>query len=109
MYLYNNKTIILHELIGAKVKVVKSSDWKQNGVDGTIIDETKNTFLIDTPKGIKRIIKNISTFAFEINRNIYIIDGKEINFRSYERTEKSLKFYKLRSINIEQKRKPAKI
>ncbi|MGC8648803.1 MAG: ribonuclease P protein component 1 [Candidatus Micrarchaeia archaeon] len=98
MYLYNNKTIVLHELIGTKVKVIMSSDILQKNIKGVIIDETKNSFLIDTPTGVKRIIKNISTFAFKINRNIFIIDGKEINFRSYERIDKGIKYYKLREI-----------
>jgi ribonuclease P protein subunit POP4 len=96
MYLYNNKTIVLHELIGTEVRVIKSSDISQINIKGIVIDETKNSFLINTPKGIKRIIKNISTFAFKINRNVFIIDGKKINFRSYERIDKCLKYYKLK-------------
>ncbi|MGC8571868.1 MAG: ribonuclease P protein component 1 [Candidatus Micrarchaeia archaeon] len=96
MYLYNNKTIVLHELIGKQVKVIRSSDKSQIGIEGEIIDETKNTFLIETTNGIKRITKNISVFEFNINNKIFIVDGTEINFRSYERIEKGIKFYKKR-------------
>ncbi|MCL5433766.1 MAG: ribonuclease P protein component 1 [Candidatus Marsarchaeota archaeon] len=97
MYLYNNKTIVLHELIGKEAKTIKSNDKSQIGIKGKVIDETKNTLLIETSKGIKRVTKNISTFAFKIDgRNIFIVDGKEINFRSYERIEKCIKYYKKR-------------
>lgn len=95
---YNNKTIVLHELTGLGVKVVKSRDSSQVGIHGTVIDETKNTLLIKTSVGDKIVAKDISTFKFKHGRNSFVVDGKEINFRSWERIEKSLKFYKRRKL-----------
>jgi len=96
---YNNKTIVLHELIGLAVKVVKSHDRSQVGIHGTVIDETRNTLLIRTEEGIvKRVAKDISTFKFKYGRKSFVVDGKEINFRSWERIEKSLRFYKKRRL-----------
>ncbi len=95
---YNNKTIVLHELIGLTVDVVKSHDMSQIGIHGTIIDETKNTLLIRTEEGTKRVAKDISTFKFRYGKKSFVVDGKEINFRSWERIEKSLKFYKKRKL-----------
>ena len=95
---YNNKTIVLHELIGLGVKVVKSRDSSQVGIHGTVIDETKNTLLIKTAEGKKIVAKDISTFAFRHGRDSFVVDGNEINFRSWERIEKSLKFYKRRRL-----------
>ena len=96
MLTYNNKTIVLHELIGLTVKVVKSHDRSQIGIHGTVIDETKNTLLIRTEEGNKRVAKDISTFKFKYGKKSFVVDGEEINFRSYERIEKGLKFYKRR-------------
>ena len=95
---YNNKTIVLKELIGLDCKVMRSSDPDQTGVTGKVVDETKNTLLLKTEKGLKRVVKNISTFKFRRGTKSFIVEGTEINFRSYERIEKSLKFYKKRKL-----------
>ncbi len=95
---YNNKTIVLHELRGLLVDVVRSNDQSQIGIHGTVIDETKNTLLVDTPSGVKRVAKDISVFRFHYGTRSFVVDGKEINFRSYERIEKSMKFYKKRKL-----------
>jgi ribonuclease P protein subunit POP4 len=95
---YNNKTIVLHELRGLEIEVTRSHDPSQIGIHGTVIDETKNTLLVDTPSGVKRIAKDVSVFKFRYGNRSFIVDGKEINFRSYERLEKSLKFYKKRKL-----------
>ncbi len=94
----NNKTIVLHELVGLDVSVVKSSDAKQAGIHGTVVDETKNTLVIQTDEGLKHIVKAISTFRFREGSKSFIVDGEEINFRSEDRLEKGLKFYKRRKL-----------
>lgn len=94
----NNKTIVLHELVGLSVSVIKSSDPKQAGIHGTVVDETKNTLLVDTGAGRKHIVKAISTFKFKKGSRSFIVDGEEINFRSEDRLEKGLKFYKRRKL-----------
>ena len=98
MPLYNNRTIVLHELRGLLVEVIRSNDPSQIGIHGTVTDETKNTLLVDTPSGVKRVAKDISVFKFHYGNRSFVVDGKEINFRSYERIEKSLKFYKRRKL-----------
>ena len=80
------------------VRVVKSHDRSQVGIHGTVIDETKNTLLVETPEGAKRVAKDISTFRFRYGRKSFVVDGNEINFRSWERIEKGLKFYKRRKL-----------
>ncbi len=95
---YNNKNIVLHELIGAQVRVVESNDVAQEGIKGTVADETKNTILIETAQGIKIVVKKTSVFKFSIGRKNFIVEGSEINFRPYERIEKGLKFYKRRRL-----------
>lgn len=94
----NNKTIVLHELVGLDCEVVGSSDAKQVGARGIVADETKNTLVLRTGKGLKRVVKNISTFKFRKGRKSFFVEGEEISFRSHERIEKGLKFYKRRRL-----------
>jgi ribonuclease P protein subunit POP4 len=94
---YNNKNIVMHELIGLEVEVVNSSDTSQIGTCGTVVDETKNTLLVKTKDGTKRVIKKISTFKFVADKDKFIVDGEEINFRPHERIERGLKFYRKRA------------
>jgi ribonuclease P protein subunit POP4 len=94
----NNKTIVLHELIGLDCRIMKSSDPSQKGISGRVIDETKNTLILETPQGIKRVVKKISLFRFRSGKESFLVEGEEINFRSHERIEKALKFYKKRKL-----------
>lgn len=93
---YNNKNIVLHELIGLRVEITKSQDNSRKGIKGTVIDETKNTLVIDTPSGKRVVPKMASTFKFVHGRSRFIVEGREINFRPHERLEKSYRFYKRR-------------
>ena len=95
---YNNKTIVLHELIGLEARVIKSSDKSQIGIKGKVIRETKNLLFLTDNNVTKKIVKKISTFRFSYGKNSFVVDGKEINFRSHERIEKAFKFYKKRSL-----------
>ncbi|MDE1849624.1 MAG: ribonuclease P protein subunit [Candidatus Micrarchaeota archaeon] len=93
---YNNRNIVLHELIGLKVRVIKSLDKKQRGLSGTVVDETKNTLEIRKGAERKRVIKKISVFKFYASGRSFIVNGEEISFRPHERLEKALKYYKRR-------------
>jgi RNase P/RNase MRP subunit p29 len=52
------------ELIGEKVAVEWSSCKGLVGVNGTIADETQNTFVVQTARGEKRIPKKACSFFF---------------------------------------------
>ncbi len=93
---YSNRNIVINELIGLKVTVVDSSDKKQKGISGLVIDETKNTLRVFDGRGVKSIVKRNSKFAFKVSKRRFIVRGEEINFRPYDRIEKSLRFYKIR-------------
>ena len=95
---YNNKNIVLHELVGLSAEVVNSSDRAQIGIKGKVVKETKNLLFLDDNNEAKRIVKKISTFKFSKDGKSFVVNGEEINFRSYERTEKAFKFYKKRRL-----------
>ena len=93
---YNNRSIVIKELIGLRAKVILSSDAFQKGISGVVIDETKNVIVIGDGKFSRRVIKKNATFRFYSGKRSFVVDGKEINFRPAERTEKAMRFYRLR-------------
>jgi len=95
---YNNKNIVLSELIGLRAKIVECSDKKQKGMEGKVIDETKNTLILETRNGIKTVIKKTAVFKFYVGNKSFTVRGEEISFRPQERTKKALKYYKLRRL-----------
>lgn len=60
------KNIIKHELIGLHVKILESKNKSLVGLEGQIVDETKNMLTIKTNKGEKKVIKNHSTFELQL-------------------------------------------
>ncbi len=93
---YTNKNIVINELIGLKAKVIQSLDIRQRGTIGTVIDETKNTVVLETDKGIRRIMKSISVFRFYSENGSFTVRGEEISFRPHERIERAMRFYRAR-------------
>ena len=81
--------IVKDELIGRQLKIKKCTDPNWIGETGTIIDETKNTFLIEKNGEQKRIAKNIATFEFEHHGKKTIIEGTRLTYRPEDRIKKA--------------------
>jgi ribonuclease P protein subunit POP4 len=77
------KTLIKHELIGLKCKVVRSSNPEMIGIEGTVIDETKNMITIENDKR-RQVQKHDATFQFELENSV-TIDGKLLVGRPEDR------------------------
>jgi len=58
--------IIHHEIIGLDTKVVDSTNKSLIGIEGRIVDETKNILTIQTDAQEKKIPKSCSSFIFTI-------------------------------------------
>src|SRR5215211_3600934 len=54
-------TLLYHELIGLNIHILDDTSTTLTDVSGSIINETKNTFLIRTPRGTKMITKKNAT------------------------------------------------
>lgn len=101
MHGYNNKNIVMHELVSLEVKVADSCDSDQIGICGVVVRETKNMLCIKSESDIKLVPKRISTFIFKKDGRSYTVKGSEICFGTVERTEKAAKFYKKRKIMVD--------
>ncbi|MFA5860420.1 MAG: ribonuclease P protein subunit [Candidatus Thermoplasmatota archaeon] len=72
--------IARHELIGLDVTV--------DGHSGRVVDETKHTFLVETPSGVKRIPKPGRRFRFEFEGKACELEGNDIAFQPEDRIKK---------------------
>jgi len=84
----NEKKLSREELIGLQVKIKKCSDPTWTGKSGLIINETKNTFLIEINNQEKTIAKNTAIFEFDLDGKKIQIDGSKIRYRPEERIKK---------------------
>jgi len=84
----NEKKLAREELIGLKVKIKECKDPNWVGKSGLIINETKNTFLIEFDNQKKIIAKNIAIYEFDIDGKKVIIDGSKITYRPEDRIKK---------------------
>ncbi|MBN2567109.1 ribonuclease P protein subunit [Candidatus Woesearchaeota archaeon] len=72
-------------LIGTDIKVTEAGNKDLIGIEGRIVDETRNTLIISTPKGRKTIVKDQVVFEARKGGQTLIIDGKSIMRRPYDR------------------------
>ncbi|HOB17846.1 MAG TPA: ribonuclease P protein component 1 [Candidatus Methanoculleus thermohydrogenotrophicum] len=80
------RNILRHELIGLDVLVARASNPGHVGVAGRIIDETRNTLVIWTERGEKRIPKRFSVFRFRLpDGTVVDVDGSSLEARPERR------------------------
>jgi ribonuclease P protein subunit POP4 len=77
-----------HELIGLQVAIVGSADPSLVGVRGLVVDETRNTLLVEASGREKRVPKRGARFRFEVQGGVEV-DGDEILFRPEDRVKKA--------------------
>lgn len=66
------ENLVRHELIGLPVEVVEGTNPSQLGISGRVIDETRNTFLIETRSGDKRVPKSCNCFLFTLSQGLKV-------------------------------------
>jgi ribonuclease P protein subunit POP4 len=84
----DEETLAKDEFIGLHVKIVDCSDPSWKGQSGLIVDETKNTFLIEIEDKQKMIVKKTAIFKFDIDGKKITIDGSKIMYRPEDRIKK---------------------
>ena len=80
--------MIGREFIGLRVRVKESTDPSKRGLEGTVVDETLNTFLIDVGGKLKRVAKKECRFAFFTGGEWVCIDGRLLMARPEDRIKK---------------------
>jgi RNase P/RNase MRP subunit p29 len=81
------ENIPAHELVGLKTIISDSPNKQIIGLYGTIVDETKFMFIINTKKGFKMIPKKHNTWKFNVNNTETTLSGTLLEKRSFDRLE----------------------
>lgn len=88
----NPRNLVHHELIGLEAKVVRSSHPGYVGISGRVLDETMNMLYIETPRGIKAVPKETSTFLFTLPTGELVeVEGWVIRARPEDRVKRRVK------------------
>ena len=76
------------EYIGLEVVVLGSTDPSLAGLRGTVVDETKNTFVVRGGGKDRRVPKKGARFGFSADGG-FEVSGDEIAFRPEDRVKKA--------------------
>jgi len=81
---------VRHELIGLRIKVDESSNSTVRGLEGTVIDETRNMLVIENEERTeKKIPKAGNIFIFELNGGVQVkVKGERLIARPEDRIKK---------------------
>jgi RNase P/RNase MRP subunit p29 len=72
--------ILRHELIGLECLILSSPNAADEGISGLIIDETRNTIRMETPKGIKTFEKQYKLLRVTLPDGTAVkIDGNALS------------------------------
>ena len=82
------KDIVRSELIGSMIEVTQSKNNSLIGLKGKVIDETKNTLILESKNKIKKIIKSHIKFKMKVENKIVEINGKLLVSRPEDRIKK---------------------
>jgi ribonuclease P protein subunit POP4 len=86
------KNLVRHELIGLKAKIADSSNRAVIGMEGPVVDETRNTLTLEVGGKEKNFVKEQCVFSFTLPSGKRVrVDGKVLVARPEDRTKKRLK------------------
>ena len=70
-----SENIKSHEIIGLHTTIIESSNSQLKGLNGMVVYETKNTFMLKTKNGLKIIPKLFNKWEFQINKLKIVMEG----------------------------------
>jgi len=84
------RNLVRHELIGLKIKVDESSNSMIRGLEGRVVDETRNMLVIENEQSTeKKIPKAGNIFIFELNGGAQVrVKGERLIARPEDRIKK---------------------
>ena len=76
------------ELIGLDIEIVDAKNKSLIGLKGKIVDETKNTFIIEVDSKEKKLLKDQITLIIHFEKEKVKVEGKLFLGRPEERIKK---------------------
>jgi ribonuclease P protein subunit POP4 len=90
--MYVTPDIVRDEFIGTNAAVARSSHAGYLSVNGHVVNETKNTFLIEQEGKTKAVVKDQAVFQFHFSDGTVVeIDGKLLVGKPEDRVKKMVK------------------
>ena len=85
----NKENLHMHELTGLRVRVVLASDGGMIGMEGTVMNETRETLVIE--EGHERTVpKRGTTFEFTLDDgSTSVLEGDAIAYRPEDRIKRA--------------------
>lgn len=83
-----SKNIYKHELIGLPAEILSATHPGYVGMKGLIVDETKNTIVLEINNAQKVIPKKGTRFRLSAHEDIEV-NGSRLLFRPEDRTKKA--------------------
>ncbi len=77
-----------HELIGLEAVVVEATDPTHRGLEGRVVDETRNTLVLEASSRELIIPKKGSVFLFRMEEDV-TIPGVRLLYRPEDRVKKA--------------------
>jgi ribonuclease P protein subunit POP4 len=78
-----------HELVGLRLRIVRSSDGGMVGMEGIVVDETRDTLVIEEGR-IRRIPKRGNLFEFTLDDGSKVeVEGDGISYRPEDRVKRA--------------------
>jgi len=84
------RDVIRCELIGLVVEVTAARNPALIGLRGVVVDETRNTLIIESVKGEKKLVKDQVTLTTNIHGKTIHVDGALLVGRPEERLKKKV-------------------
>lgn len=86
----SSKHVAKGELIGLRVEVVDTRHPPLRGLAGQVVDETRDTLVVETPGGEKVVPKRGQRFRFTLpDGRSATLDGARIAYRPADRLKKA--------------------
>ncbi len=84
----SKKSLVKHELIGLDVRVAEATDPSHRGMEGRVVDESRQTLRIAVGDREITIPKRGSTFAFQWGGEV-LVPGERLLYRPEDRIKKA--------------------
>ncbi len=84
----NEHNLHKHELVGLRLRVVRASDGGMVGMEGIVVDETRETLVIGDRR--RTLPKRGNTFEFTLEDGATtVIEGDDIAYRPEDRVKRA--------------------
>lgn len=80
--------MLKHEFVGLQIKITNSKNKMLIGLQGKIVNETRNTLTLKVGESLKKVLKTQVMFEVNLGKDVFEVDGKKIVGRPEDRLKR---------------------